>query len=243
MFDIEAGIQQWKRTLLASEALRAEDVDELEDHLREEHARLRAGVGPTTPLLSEEESFLIAMRRLGRADALGAEFAKADPNAAWRRRWILMFAGYLGISLAFSLISLCAAITASTFEAGLSTGYYASYGASLVLGFACVAALARKLSSAGSSRRLPGEYALKLLRTPSLVALTLAAIAIKATVTPITGIVTLSTHGSEPVTSNLVLYPQVLLWLAPFILLALLVWHDRERLRREVVSTSDEASI
>lgn len=90
MFDDEAAIRGWRRTLLASGTLRAEDVDELEDHLRQEIERLSALARPGDAALSSEEVFVLATRRLGRTEALAEEFAKADPGAAWRRRWIWM---------------------------------------------------------------------------------------------------------------------------------------------------------
>ncbi|HUR28632.1 MAG TPA: hypothetical protein VM509_10625 [Planctomycetota bacterium] len=240
MFDLEAEIQRWKRTLLESGSLRAEDADELEDHLREEHGRLRAAESSATPLLSDEECFVIATHRLGQPDRLAREFAKAEANAAWRRRWILMLAGYLGITLAFSLISLVAHLVAFSIAIPLGTSYMVPYSAVLLLGFAIAAVLARKWSNRGPSWLSRGAHVRAWLRTPSLVAIVLATVAVKAAVPWITSVlmdrrIAYGDFGRP----NLLVYPQVALWLAPVILLAVLVRNERERLRREVDRAAD----
>ncbi len=84
MFDLNAAITAWRRRFAQRADLGADDLDELEDHLREAIADMQArGLQP-------EEAFLIAARRLGDADALGAEFAIADPDRrrGLRMRWL-----------------------------------------------------------------------------------------------------------------------------------------------------------
>ena len=55
------------------------DADELEDHLRSQASALvRAG-------LTEDEAFLIAVKRIGDLDALSREFAREHSERLWKR--------------------------------------------------------------------------------------------------------------------------------------------------------------
>ncbi len=85
---------------MRSETFGAGDLDELEDHLRDEITNL-AAVG-----LSEDEAFDVARRRLGSADALDTEFRKVNDEAVWGRRIQWMLAGYLAIVFAKAAILL-----------------------------------------------------------------------------------------------------------------------------------------
>lgn len=64
----------------------SEEFDELESHLRDSIEQLRARG------LTEEEGFLIALRRVGSDELITTEFAKANPSRIWRGRlcWMLM---------------------------------------------------------------------------------------------------------------------------------------------------------
>lgn len=73
MFDLNKAIAGWRQDLNAQRTMHAADLDELEDHLREEIGGLMAGG------LSEEEAFQVARMRLGSPGELGGEFAMADP--------------------------------------------------------------------------------------------------------------------------------------------------------------------
>lgn len=86
-FDLNQSIGQWRDSLASSAALRAEELDELEHHLRDSMAELR------TRQLTEEESFLIAARRLGSGEVLTREFSKLNPNRVWPTRLCWMMAG------------------------------------------------------------------------------------------------------------------------------------------------------
>jgi hypothetical protein len=84
MFDLNNSLHDWRERFREAGRFRPEDVDELEEHLHEEMAKLgRVG-------LSEEESYLLAARRLGGVDALGREFEKVNPFSVWqsRLRWM-----------------------------------------------------------------------------------------------------------------------------------------------------------
>jgi len=69
-FDLNQSIRQWRDALAQSAALRAAELDELEQHLRDSMAELHARQ------LTEEESFLIATRRLGSGEVLTRNFQK-----------------------------------------------------------------------------------------------------------------------------------------------------------------------
>ncbi|QPL05186.1 MULTISPECIES: permease prefix domain 1-containing protein [Actinomyces] len=69
----------WRTLMLARPAMNADDVAELESHLLDQAADLRA-VG-----LTEDEAFLIAMRRLGGQDAVAREYAQIHTERLWHR--------------------------------------------------------------------------------------------------------------------------------------------------------------
>ena len=86
-FDLNQSIRQWRDSLAQSAALRGEELDELEHHLRDSMSELRARQ------LTEEESFLIAARRFGSGEVLTREFSKVNPNRVWPTRLCWMMAG------------------------------------------------------------------------------------------------------------------------------------------------------
>src|SRR5918999_4805104 len=76
---LEGQIEQWRSYLRRRQAIRQVDVEELEDHLRGEIAALRrAG-------LSENEAFLVAVKRLGALDAISSEFAREHSERLWKQ--------------------------------------------------------------------------------------------------------------------------------------------------------------
>ncbi|MFT4109832.1 permease prefix domain 1-containing protein [Propionicimonas sp.] len=72
-------LAQWRRYLAADRSLATADLDELESHLRDRIDDLEA-VG-----LSDEEAFLIAVRRLGRVDELSREYAREHSERLWKQ--------------------------------------------------------------------------------------------------------------------------------------------------------------
>ncbi|HEX5575634.1 MAG TPA: permease prefix domain 1-containing protein [Gemmatimonadales bacterium] len=76
---LEGQIEQWRSYLRRRQAIRPVDVEELEDHLRGEVAALReAG-------LSENEAFLVAVKRMGALDAISNEFAHEHSERLWKQ--------------------------------------------------------------------------------------------------------------------------------------------------------------
>lgn len=76
---LEGQIEQWRSYLRRRQAIRPVDVEELEDHLRGEIATLRrAG-------LSENEAFLVAVKRMGALDAISGEFAREHSERLWKQ--------------------------------------------------------------------------------------------------------------------------------------------------------------
>jgi hypothetical protein len=76
---LEEQIDQWRNYLRRRQAIHTADVAELEDHLREQVARLGdAG-------LSSDEAFLVAVKRMGDLDALSREFAREHSERLWKQ--------------------------------------------------------------------------------------------------------------------------------------------------------------
>jgi hypothetical protein len=76
---LEEQIEQWRSYLRRRQAIHSVDVEELEDHLREQvSALLRAN-------LTEDEAFLIAVKRLGDLDSLSREFAREHSDRLWKQ--------------------------------------------------------------------------------------------------------------------------------------------------------------
>lgn len=77
MFDLEGQICIWKAHLNAASAISNNDIEDLESHLRESFAELSGRE------ISEEEAFLVAIRRLGGLEVIEREFAKPSPEEFW----------------------------------------------------------------------------------------------------------------------------------------------------------------
>jgi len=74
-FDLESAIRKWRDSLLQSSRLRAEELEELELHLRDSVIALQKRG------LSEDEAWIIAQKRLGQRETLKKEFAKVTSPA------------------------------------------------------------------------------------------------------------------------------------------------------------------
>ncbi|WP_017587452.1 permease prefix domain 1-containing protein [Nocardiopsis ganjiahuensis] len=103
---LEEQIDQWRGFVSRRRAISASDVEEMEDHLREQIADLESGG------LDGEEAFLVAVKRMGALDAVSREFAREHSHRLWKQlvlvpesdgepgssRW-----RELGVMLAFAL--------------------------------------------------------------------------------------------------------------------------------------------
>ena len=100
MFDLEKAIKDWRKDLNKNEALEDGYKEELECHLRDKIDYLK-GLGS-----SEEKAFKEAVKKIGKADSLGAEYFKTDTRNAsglppWKKsRWLFpLFSNYFKIGL------------------------------------------------------------------------------------------------------------------------------------------------
>lgn len=75
---LDEGVRQWRASLARGRVIDSGDLDELEGHLRDQAEEL------TESGLSEDEAFLIALKRLGAADRLTAEFAREHGDRLWK---------------------------------------------------------------------------------------------------------------------------------------------------------------
>ena len=76
---LEQQIAQWRSFLKRRPAIRARDVEELEDHLRGQVEALRRGG------LTDDEAFLVAVKRMGALDTLSNEFAREHSDRLWKQ--------------------------------------------------------------------------------------------------------------------------------------------------------------
>lgn len=77
--ELDTRIGEWRTAILRSRAVEEADADELEEHLREQIADLE------TAGLSGDEAFLIAVGRLGKVDAVTAEYAREHSDRMWKQ--------------------------------------------------------------------------------------------------------------------------------------------------------------
>lgn len=77
--DIEPRIDQWRGYLSGRAVLSADDVRELEGHLRDQIDGLQARG------LAGDEAFLIAVSRIGKIDELSREYAREHSDRLWKQ--------------------------------------------------------------------------------------------------------------------------------------------------------------
>lgn len=77
--DVEQQISTWRGYVGRHVAIAGRDVDELEDHLRDQMAQLEeSGLAP-------DEAFLVAVKRMGRLDTVSREFAREHSERLWKQ--------------------------------------------------------------------------------------------------------------------------------------------------------------
>ena len=96
-FDLNLAIQRWRAELAKSSGFSADDLDELESHIRDSESSLQAQG------LTAEEAFLIAIRRTGSGDLLAAEFATVNGSTVGLDRLLWMIIGSITLSAFWSL--------------------------------------------------------------------------------------------------------------------------------------------
>ncbi len=76
---VEERIAEWRAYVAGAPGIDGRDVDELEDHLRDQIGELSAAG------LTADEGFLIAVKRLGDVDGLSREFAREHSGRLWKQ--------------------------------------------------------------------------------------------------------------------------------------------------------------
>ncbi|MGM7648703.1 permease prefix domain 1-containing protein [Nocardia sp. JW2] len=77
--ELDAAVDLWRGYVQRHRVISVADVDEMEDHLREQVSTLRdAG-------LSSEEAFLVAVKRMGNVDSISREFAREHSDRLWKQ--------------------------------------------------------------------------------------------------------------------------------------------------------------
>jgi hypothetical protein len=79
MESLETQIAEWRAYVAGAPGVSGHDVAELEDHLRDQIAELRAAG------LAADEAFLVAVKRLGDLDSLSREFAREHSGRLWKQ--------------------------------------------------------------------------------------------------------------------------------------------------------------
>jgi hypothetical protein len=79
MFDLESQIRKWRQHVQSAGSLDAQQVEELESHLRDSIDEL------TARGISVEEAFLVSIHRMGDAEELNHEFAKVSTESVWKQ--------------------------------------------------------------------------------------------------------------------------------------------------------------
>ena len=79
MEGVEAQIAEWRAYVARSPAVNGRDIDELDAHLRDQIAELGAAG------LTDDEAFLVAVKRMGDLDTLSREFAREHSGRLWKQ--------------------------------------------------------------------------------------------------------------------------------------------------------------
>ncbi len=93
MFMLDDQLNKWRQNLLNDSQFKNTDIDELENHLKEQiQDFIETG-------LSEDEAFLLSAYRIGDTKSLSNEFKKINPFEIWRKRLIYMLIGAISFVL------------------------------------------------------------------------------------------------------------------------------------------------
>jgi hypothetical protein len=114
-FELNREIQRWRENLAQSPAIRLENLDELESHLRDSVTALQ------TSGLSTGEAFMVATKRIGKGDLLETEFRKVNGRTVWLDRMLWML---IGIQVWGFVSGLVGAISSGAVSLGLVGGNF-----------------------------------------------------------------------------------------------------------------------
>ncbi len=153
-FNLNEAVQSWRQSLAASPSLTAENLDELESHLRDGVERLQP-IG-----LSPAEAFMVARARIGSADRLVAEFAKANPERLWVDRIKWMIVGVILAKLISQVADMVGTLVTTATRQAVLFGPDATFNISLALGLVARvgAAAALVLWGLRLSKRRTGQF-------------------------------------------------------------------------------------
>jgi len=79
MESVETQIAEWRAHVAKAPGVNGRDVDELEDHLRNQIDELSAAG------LASDEAFLVAVKRMGELDVVSREFAREHSGRLWKQ--------------------------------------------------------------------------------------------------------------------------------------------------------------
>ena len=79
MSNVESQVAEWRAYVEHASNVNGRDVDELEDHLRDQIAELDAAG------LTADEAFIVAVKRMGDLDTLSREFAREHSGRLWKQ--------------------------------------------------------------------------------------------------------------------------------------------------------------
>ena len=103
-FDLNSAVRRWRAGMEKSSSFQKDDLDELESHVRDSAEALR------THGLTDEESFLIAIRRTGSQEQLAAEFSTINRSTAWLDRILWLAIGWIGSPVLFAVWDIAASL-------------------------------------------------------------------------------------------------------------------------------------
>jgi hypothetical protein len=165
---LEEQIDQWRAYLRRRQTIHAVDVEELEDHLREQVQAL-VGAG-----LATDEAFLVAVKRMGDLDTLSREFAREHSERLWKQ--LLADSSHSGPARAGvrtdAIVALCLAVAAAVaiklpvlFGMGLDANesFYVRNASLFVLPFLTGYFVWKRKTATGTVRRLAAGLILALV--------------------------------------------------------------------------------
>lgn len=122
MFNLKQSIDTWKSELSQNSNMTRDNINELESHLQDEiHELLKLG-------LSNEESLLIAKKRIGNIEKLTTEYGKVNNEVYFRNtitpylKGILFFLTYISIAELLTNLSVLIAKKIDVNESYLNLG-------------------------------------------------------------------------------------------------------------------------